>query len=88
MALRLMLDAIDMASTPNTPRDKGDLRNNKLKQVLGLHAVIQWRQKYAIYQEDKEHQHYTTAGTGAHFAENAVDKVVSESPNYFRSAGL
>jgi hypothetical protein len=88
LALRFMLDAIDKLSTPKTPKNLGDLRNNKLKQVLGLHAVIQWRQRYAAIQEDKQHKNYTTAGTGPHYAQNAVKAVVADAGTYFRRAGL
>lgn len=88
LALRFMLDAIEQLSDPTTPKRLGDLRRNKLKQVLGLHAVIQWRQRYAAAQEDKQHLHYTTGGTGAHYAENAVKKVVQNSEQSFRQAGL
>jgi hypothetical protein len=51
VALRLMLDAIDVAAEPFTPMDTGNLRQNKLKQVLGTHAVIAWVQRYAGAQE-------------------------------------
>lgn len=51
LALRLMLDAIGAAADPTTPKDTGNLRNNKLKQVLGTHATIAWVQKYAGAQE-------------------------------------
>jgi hypothetical protein len=88
LALRFMLDAIDKAADPHTPRKEGDLRRNKLKQVLGLHAVIQWRQKYAAAQEDKQHINYTTPGTGPHYAENAVKEVVKNAGQYFKRAGL
>lgn len=88
LALRFMLDDIDKISTPNTPRDKGDLRLNKLKQVLGMHATIQWRQDYAADQEDNQHINYTTPGTGPHYAENAVKQVVANASQYFKRAGL
>lgn len=88
LALRFMLDAIDQESTARTPKDKGDLRMNKLKHVLGLSAVIQWSQEYAAIQESKQFQNYTTPGTGPHFAENAVRKVVNDSAKYFVRAGL
>lgn len=51
LALRLLLDAIDVAAEPLTPKDTGNLRNNKLKQVLGTHGVIAWMQRYAGAQE-------------------------------------
>lgn len=88
LALRLMLDDIDLISTPGTPKKHGDLRMNKLKQVLGMHAVIQWRQIYASRLEEKQFRHYTTPGTGPHFAEKAVKRIVEDSAKYFRRAGL
>lgn len=88
LALRFMLDAIDTASQPATPKRVGDLRKNKLKQVLGLSAAIQWRQGYAAIQEDVQHRNYTTPGTGPHYAENAVRPVVAGAESYFRQAGL
>lgn len=88
LALRLMLDDIDRISEPGTPKKLGDLRRNKLKQVLGLHGSIQWRQKYAAKQEDRQARNYTTPGTGPHYAENAVKKVVRNSQTYFRKVGI
>src|SRR3954467_14972452 len=88
LALRLMIEAIDAASTPSTPRDKGDLRNNKRKQVLGLTATIAWVVNYASVQEQKQFGNYTTAGTGPHFAQNAVKRIVSNANTFFKQAGL
>lgn len=88
LALRFMLDAIDTTSQAGTPKRLGDLRNNKLKQVLGLSGVIQWRQRYAAIQEDVQHRNYTTPGTGPHYADNAVREVVDDAGTYFRQAGL
>lgn len=98
LALRFMLDAIDQTANPKTPKRFGDLRNNVLKQVLGTHGVIQWRQKYAAVQEagtwnsgpnaGKTITHYTTGDTGAHYAENAVKVVVEDAATYWEKAGL
>lgn len=88
LALRFMLDGIDKISTPNTPKDTSDLRNRKIKQVLGLKARITWGTEYAVYQESNQYSNYTTAGTGPHFAENAVDDVVKDAKSYFRRAGI
>ncbi|RDH76345.1 hypothetical protein DVS77_21565 [Mycolicibacterium moriokaense] len=87
-ALRFMLDAIDTESTPHTPKKTGDLRNRKLKQVLGLTARITWGTNYAGWQETKQFANYTTPGTGPHFAEDAVNKVLDDAPKYFRKAGI
>jgi hypothetical protein len=88
IALRLILDAVDEKASPHTPKDLGDLKKNKLKQVLGMHATIVWKQQYAAIQEEKQFSNYTTAGTGPHYAENAVKEVVAHSAQYFKKAGL
>lgn len=88
IAFRFMLDAIDIEADPRTPKDKGNLRRDKLKIVNGLHASITWKKNYAIYQENKQFGNYTTPGTGPHFAENAVKRVVAESAMFFKKAGL
>ncbi len=88
IALRLIASAIIVESTPKTPKRRGDLRQNVLKQVLGLTGKVAWNQDYAIFQESKQFKRYTTAGTGPHFAENAVAKVVEEAAKYFRQAGI
>jgi len=88
LALRLMAEHIQDIAEPNTPRDTGDLRRNVLKRVLGLHGVIQWRQKYASILEGKQFANYTTAGTGPHYAENAVNAGVKDTDKIFRKARL
>ena len=89
MAIRLMLDGVDKNANPNTPKKKGNLRNDILKQVLGKQGIIIWRKEYASYQEDKQFKNYTTPGTGPHFAENAItEEAIDNAENYFRIAGL
>lgn len=87
LALRFMLEAIDSEAYYKTPKDKGNLRNDLIKRVMGKNAVIIWNKEYAKFQEDKKHRKYTTAGTGPHFAENAVRKVMENADQYFRKAG-
>lgn len=84
--LRVACDSIVNESTPNTPKDKGNLSRDTLKSVIGLHATVEWRKVYASYQEagqrkDGSHKvkNYTTPGTGPHFAENAVLKISSQT---------
>lgn len=84
--LRSMTDRIANYANPNTPKDQGRLRQGIIKQVLGLHATIAWVKVYAGVQErgmrkDGTYRikHYTTPGTGPHFAENAVKKAVGEA---------
>jgi len=88
LALRFMTDSIQDASLPKTPKDKGNLRQNVLKTVIGLRGTIKWGQKYASILENKQFANYTTAGTGPHYAENAVMKVVRNPSESFRKAGL
>lgn len=88
LGLRFILDGVDRESTPRTPRKTGDLRNRKLKQVLGLKSKIAWQTNYAVYQETKKFRKYSTPGTGPHYAEDAVKKVVRDSATYFRRAGI
>lgn len=88
LALRFITDAIQQTANPKTPKRLGNLRNDTVKQVVGLHGTIEWRKRYAGYQETKQYKHYTTPGTGPHYAENAVKTVANDSDQYFRKAGL
>lgn len=88
LALRFILDDVDKTADPKTPKRRGDLRNQKRKQVLGLHAAIAWQRAYAPVQELKQFGNYTTPGTGPHFAENAVKEVIGRAERHFRKAGL
>lgn len=86
--LRAMLDDIDKTSEAGTPMKTGDLRNLKRKQVLGLQGTITWARAYAAIQETKQFAHYTTPGTGPHFAENAVKEVLGRADQHMREVGL
>jgi hypothetical protein len=86
--LRSFADEVVSTSTPKTPKDTGDLRNNVLKQVLGLSGKIQWEMRYAIYQENKQYRNYTTAGTGPHFAEDSVKKTAKKTSQIAKRVGL
>lgn len=84
--IRLVCDNVVDISTPNTPKDKGNLSRDVLKTVQGLHGEIEWRKTYAQFQErgeraDGSHKvkNYTTPGTGPHFAENAVKRAVQNT---------
>lgn len=85
LALRKMLDDIDKEAMPKTPRKTGELRKDILKSVIGKKGKIKWGMNYALYQEKKLFSHYTTAGTGPHYAENAVNKVVNNADKYFKN---
>lgn len=91
LAIRYMLDAIDQTASPNTPKEIGVLRRSVQKKVTGPRGEIRWPQKYAQAQEAGTTRgfpirNYTTAGTGPHFAENAVNKVIKNADIYFRKA--
>lgn len=88
LALRFMLDDIDRAARPVTPKKAGNLRNDIVKSVLGLRGTIKWGKNYAIFQEKKKFRNYTTPGTGPHFAENSVVKITKKSEEYFRKARM
>lgn len=86
--LRTVADEIVDISTPRTPKKTGSLRNEILKQVLGLKGKVVWGVNYAIFQEKRQFRNYTTSGTGPHFAENAVKIVVKNTDKIARKVGL
>lgn len=86
LAIRFMLEDIQKTSEPRTPKRDGNLRRNTIISARGLSGSIAWLVHYAIYQEYKQYSNYTTAGTGPHFAENAVKSIVNNSESYFRKA--
>ena len=88
LAIRFMIEAIHRESTPNTPKRDGLLRADVIKRVQGKKGYIMWDKNYAVYQEKKQYQNYTTAGTGPHFAENAARSVAKNAREYFRKAGV
>lgn len=92
LALRFMIEAVHMESRPKTPMLTGQLRGDVQKSVVGYRGKIKWGKKYAWYQErgytSGPVKRYTTPGTGAHFAENAVRKVKKDGRKYFKQAGI
>lgn len=93
LALRMMTDAIDDEAFRKTPKKKGELRKDLHKTVGATKATIRWQPKYAAAQEagvirGSRVRHYTTPGTGPHFAENAVKKVVNNGDHYFKRANV
>lgn len=88
LALRYMLEDIHSIANPKTPKDKGLLRANVIKQVLGLKGSIKWGQKYANRLETKKFINYTTSGTGPHYAETSVKTVAGSPEAAFRKARL
>lgn len=86
--LRLIADKIVGDSTPGTPKERGNLRQDIHKQILGLSGKIIWGKNYAVFQETKQFKNYTTPGTGPHFAENAAKKAHDHTSDVARSVGL
>lgn len=92
---RLMLEDIHRKSVSITPLKEGSLRAMVAKQMMGKTGIIEWRAPYAAYQErgmraDGSHkvQHYTTAGTHAHYAEESVQAVMDNLSEYITKAGI
>lgn len=77
--MREIVEKIVNESQGRTPKKTGALRRNVLKQVLGKNGKIIWKQPYASIQEDVQFKNYTTAGTGPHYAERAVKKVIADT---------
>lgn len=93
--LRVAADNILDNAKPNTPKKLGNLSRDVLRRVNGLHGEIEWRKVYAQYQErgmrrdgSRRVRKYTTPGTGPHYAENAVKKVVANTNIIARLAHL
>ncbi len=86
--LRLMTNEVVKISTPKTPKKTGRLRNDVLKQVLGLRGKIVWGKNYAIYQEKKQYKNYTTPGTGPGFAKSSISEAISLTSKILKMAGL
>lgn len=86
--LRTMAETIVNIAQPRTPMDKGNLRRDVVKSVLGLSGKIKWGKNYAAIQETKQHKRYTTAGTGPHYARNAVNEGVKQTDSIARRVGL
>ena len=93
VVVRLMLEDIHREANPITPYRQGALRTMVSKRMIAPnHGQISWNAPYAEYQErgytTGPVQHYTTPGTHVHFAEESVEKVVSQADRYFRQAGV
>ena len=88
LALRFALDDIQRISNPKTPMNKGDLRNQVRKSVLGYRGIIRWMSNHAIFQENKQYRNYTTPGTGPRFARNSVYEVTRNFDYYLKKAGV
>lgn len=91
---RLMIEDVHNFSTPVTPKKEGNLRIAVSKQVIGKKGIIEWKQPHANVQErgysdeGRVFRHYTTPGTGPHYAEESVKKVMSNIPEYLMKVGV
>lgn len=86
LAIRFMLEDIHQKANPKTPKDKGDLRMNVLKEVKGNTGKITWKQNYAIYQGRKQYVNYTTPGTGPFFDTDAISEVIPKVKQYLKKS--
>jgi len=92
---RLMLEDVHRRSVRITPLREGALRAMVAKQMMGKTGIIEWRAPYASYQErgmradgTRVVRHYTTPGTHAHYAEESVQAVMNNLPEYITKAGI
>ena len=86
--LRNMADEIVNIADPVTPKKTGDLRRTVLRQVLGTNGKVVWTRGYAAIQETKQFKHYTTPGTGPHYAEDAVNDATSMTAQVAKKSRL
>lgn len=95
--LRAMADKIIDIGRPITPASTKNprLKNDILRQVLGSNLIMKWDKKYAAYQErgrrldgSRPIKHYTTPGTGAHFAERSVHEAIKHTHEIAKLSGL
>lgn len=86
--LRVFAEDVVKEAESVTPKRLGDLRNNVLKEILGLKGKIKWIKDYAVYQETKQYKNYTTPGTGPHFAEDTIKKMVDKTREIAGKVGL
>lgn len=100
VALRVMMEDVHRFAEPTTPKRTGFLRGGVTKQMVGLDkAIIRWSENYAAAQEEGgrtdprtgryiQFVNYTTPGTGPHFVETSVNKVMNNIPYYLELGGI
>lgn len=86
--LRFAAEQVVDDSLPRTPKKMGNLRQDILRQILGLKGKIVWGKNYAAFQETKQFKNYTTPGTGPRFAEDAINGIGDKTADIARKAGL
>lgn len=82
VALQQIGESVIRSANPNTPKKTGKLRASAhVTKTGGKQVSVAWEEPYAQPQEEgiasngAPIRNYTTPGTGAHFAQNAIDKV-------------
>ena len=92
LMVRLMIEDVHRRSTTKAPMKEGALRAMVAKQIQGKAGIIEWKAPYAEYQErgytSGPVRHYTTPGTQAHFAEESVQEVMNNLPEYITKVGI
>ena len=96
LATRLLLDDVHTYANPITPLKDMGLRTSVYKTVDSpetgvVRGTIEWRVPYAQYQERGRRyndppytgRHYTTSGTGKHFASRAIKASLQKIPLYY-----
>lgn len=69
---RLIIEDIHSRSSTITPMKTGNLRLKVDKTTDGKQSIIRWLSPYSARQENVHFKHYTTPGTGPHFARDSV----------------
>ena len=95
LMVRLMIEDLHRRSVSKTPMKEGNLRAMVAKQIVGKTGIIEWRAPYASYQErgmradgTRVVRNYTTPGTQAHYAEESVQEVINNLPEYITEVGI
>jgi hypothetical protein len=80
---------------PFTPKKYGPLRASIFAQSLGHTATVGWRMPYVLDQElgyntktGYVYSHWTTPGTGPHFAQMGVRMTLAQMDSIYREVGL
>lgn len=100
LTIRLMLNDIHSLSTPVTPLRENALRTSVIEYMpSSTKGIITWEVPYAGVQEKGYRtnpstgeriyfRNYTTPGTGPHYAEDSVKKVMANADKYMQQGGL
>lgn len=82
LALQQIGEEVIREAEPNTPKKTGELRASAHLTNAGTRQIsVAWaadhakKQEAGVSSQGTPIQNYTTPGTGAHFAQNAINKV-------------